>query len=113
MASRAVSGLLLCGVAVVFLVLLQGTQSVYIQYQDFQVQLESVKLLNDLEGQWVRSPRLQAQSPQSSLCHHPALPLDLQPICASEEASSIFQALRTIANDNCELCVNVACTGCS
>lgn len=31
MATRALSGLLLCGVAVVFLVLLQGAQSVYIQ----------------------------------------------------------------------------------
>lgn len=31
MASRAAAGLLLCGVALVFLVLLQGTQSVYIQ----------------------------------------------------------------------------------
>ncbi|KAB0402040.1 hypothetical protein E2I00_001166, partial [Balaenoptera physalus] len=53
MARRVVSGLLLCGVAAVFLVLLQGAQSVYIQvlmpshllsllpqYQGFQVQLE-------------------------------------------------------------------------
>ena len=31
MARRVVSGLLLCGVAAVFLVLLQGAQSVYIQ----------------------------------------------------------------------------------
>nr|prf guanylate cyclase C-activating peptide [Homo sapiens] len=23
-----------------------------------------------------------------------------------------FKTLRTIANDDCELCVNVACTGC-
>uniref|UniRef100_E1BIM1 Guanylate cyclase activator 2B n=5 Tax=Bovinae TaxID=27592 RepID=E1BIM1_BOVIN len=113
MASRAVSGYLLCAVALVFLMLLQGTQSVYIQYQGFQVQLESVKQLNDLVGQWVPSPGLQDQSPQPSVCHHPALPLDLRPICASKDVASIFQALRTIANDDCELCVNVACTGCS
>ena len=113
MASRAAAGLLLCGVALVFLVLLQGTQSVYIQYQGFRVQLKSVKKLSDLEGQWAPSPRLQAQSPQPSVCHHSALPPDLQPICQSEEAASIFQALRTIAGDDCELCVNVACTGCS
>ncbi|MBW01717.1 Guanylate cyclase activator 2B, partial [Eschrichtius robustus] len=113
MARRVVSGLLLCGVAAVFLVLLQGAQSVYIQYQGFQVQLESVKKVNELEGQWVPSPGLQTQSPQPSVCHHPALPLDLQPICASGEADSIFQALRNIAADDCELCVNVACTGCS
>ncbi|XP_004443184.1 guanylate cyclase activator 2B [Diceros bicornis minor] len=103
---------LLSGVAVVLLVLLQGTQSVYIQYQGFQVQLESVKKLSDLDGQRVPSPRLRAQSPLPSLCLHPALPRDLQPVCTSEEAASIFEALRTIANDDCELCVNVACTGC-
>uniref|UniRef100_A0A8C6CW08 Guanylate cyclase activator 2B n=1 Tax=Moschus moschiferus TaxID=68415 RepID=A0A8C6CW08_MOSMO len=113
MASRAVSVYLLCAVALVFLMLLQGTQSVYIQYQGFQVQLRSVKQLNDLVSQWVPSPGLQDQSPQPSVCRHPALPLDLRPICASEDAASIFQALRTIANDDCELCVNVACTGCS
>lgn len=83
------------------------------QYQGFRVQLKSVKKLSDLEGQWAPSPRLQAQSPQPSVCHHSALPPDLQPICQSEEAASIFQALRTIAGDDCELCVNVACTGCS
>ncbi|XP_007453083.1 PREDICTED: guanylate cyclase activator 2B [Lipotes vexillifer] len=113
MAHRALSGLLLCGVAAVFLVLLQGAQSVYIQYQGFQVQLESVKKLNDLEGQWATSPGLKTQRSQSSMCHDLALPLDLQPICASGEADSIFQALSTIAADDCELCVNVACTGCS
>ncbi|KAI4580240.1 hypothetical protein MJT46_001608 [Ovis ammon polii x Ovis aries] len=84
-----------------------------IDYQGFQVQLKSVKQLNDLADQWVPSPGLQDQSPQPSVCHHPALPLDLRPICASKDAASIFQALRTIADDDCELCVNVACTGCS
>ncbi|XP_008581332.1 PREDICTED: guanylate cyclase activator 2B [Galeopterus variegatus] len=110
MGSRTMSGLLL-GVAVVVL-LLQSAQSVHIQYQGFQVQLDSVKKLNDLEGQQVPSPRLQAQSLQPSVCSDPALPADLQPVCTSQNAASIFKALKTIANDNCELCVNIACTGC-
>ncbi|KAL2772752.1 guanylate cyclase activator 2B preproprotein [Daubentonia madagascariensis] len=110
MGSRAVLGLLL-GAAVV-LVLLQSTQSVHIQYRGFQVQLESVKKLSDLERQWAPSPRLQAQRFLPAMCHHPALPLDLQPVCASQEAASIFTTLETIAKDNCELCENVACTGC-
>lgn len=63
------------------------------QYQGFQVQLESVQKLSNLEGQQVASPHLQAQSLLPSVCHHPALPLDLQPVCTSEEAASIFQAL--------------------
>ncbi|XP_011857110.1 PREDICTED: guanylate cyclase activator 2B [Mandrillus leucophaeus] len=111
MGCRAVSGLL-PGVAVVLLLLLQSTQSVYIQYQGFRVQLESMKKLSELEAQWAPSPRLQTQSLLPVVCHHPALPQDLQPVCASQEASSIFKTLRTIASDDCELCVNVACTGC-
>ncbi|XP_029805741.1 guanylate cyclase activator 2B [Suricata suricatta] len=111
MHGRMVSGLL-SRVTVFLLVLLQDTQSVYIQYQGFRVQLESVKRLSDLEEQRLPSPRLQTQSLVPSACHHRALPQDLQPVCASKEAASIFQALRTIANDDCELCVNVACTGC-
>ncbi|XP_044092314.1 guanylate cyclase activator 2B [Neovison vison] len=117
MSGRMVSGLL-PGVAVVFLLLLQDTHSVSIQHQGFQVQLESVKKLRDLEEQRGAEPnpsrvsRLRAQRLVPSVCHHPALPPDLQPICTSKEAASVLQALKSIANDDCELCVNVACTGC-
>ncbi|EHA99302.1 Guanylate cyclase activator 2B [Heterocephalus glaber] len=114
MGSRTLLGHL-PGVAMVLLLLLlllQGTQSVYIKYQGFQVQLESVKKLKDLEGQWVPSPRLQAQRPLPLVCYHPALPLDLQPVCASQDAARIIQGFRSIDNDECELCVNIACTGC-
>ncbi|XP_025712147.1 guanylate cyclase activator 2B [Callorhinus ursinus] len=104
-----VSGLL---PAVVLLLLLQDTHSVYIQYQGFQVQLESVKKLSDLEGRWGPRSYPQTQSLAPSVCHHPALPPDLQPVCASKEADSVFEDLKSIAKDNCELCVNVACTGC-
>nr|XP_035106943.1 guanylate cyclase activator 2B isoform X1 [Callithrix jacchus] len=92
MGSRAVSGLL-PGVAMVLL-LLQSTHSVYIQYQGFQVQLESIKKLSDLEAQRAPSPRLRAQSLLPAVCHHPALPLDLQPVCTSQKASSIFKTLK-------------------
>ncbi|XP_045715644.1 guanylate cyclase activator 2B [Phyllostomus hastatus] len=111
MGGRTMSGLL-SKVAVVLLVVLQSTQSVYIQYQGFQVHLESVKNMSDLERQWVFSPRLRAQSPLPIPCYHLALPPDLQPICTSKEAASVFQALKKIASDDCELCVNIACTGC-
>lgn len=63
------------------------------QYQGFQVQLESVKKLKDLEGQGVLSPRLQPQNPLPTVCHHPGLPLDLQPVCASQDPASLLQAL--------------------
>nr|XP_025839511.1 guanylate cyclase activator 2B [Vulpes vulpes] len=83
-----------------------------VKHQGFQVQLESVKRLSDLQGTWVPSPRLQTQNLVPPECHHPALPTDLQPICTTREAASIFKALKAIASDDCELCVNVACTGC-
>uniref|UniRef100_A0A8C6Q8K5 Guanylate cyclase activator 2B n=2 Tax=Nannospalax galili TaxID=1026970 RepID=A0A8C6Q8K5_NANGA len=98
---------------VVLLLFLQSTQCIFIKYHGFQVQLESVKRLSELEGQQVSSPLLQAKSLLPTVCHNPALPLDLQPVCASQEAASIFKALKTIANtDECELCANIACTGC-
>nr|Q8R5G8.1 RecName: Full=Guanylate cyclase activator 2B; Contains: RecName: Full=Uroguanylin; Short=UGN; Flags: Precursor [Notomys alexis]AAL77417.1 uroguanylin [Notomys alexis] len=99
--------------AVVVLLLLQSAQGVYIKYHGFQVQLESVKKLSELEEKQMSSPQLRKSGLLlPDVCHNPALPLDLQPICASQEAASTFKALRTIATDECELCINVACTGC-
>ncbi|XP_040829978.1 guanylate cyclase activator 2B [Ochotona curzoniae] len=99
---------LLSGVALLLLLLPLNTQSVYIHYKGFKVQLESVKKLINLEDDQVTNDR----NFPPPVCRHPALPLDLQPVCTSQEAVSIFSSLRSIATDNCELCVNVACTGC-
>lgn len=52
-----------------------------------------MKRLSDLQGTWVPSPRLQTQNLVPPECHHPALPTDLQPICTTREAASIFKAL--------------------
>ncbi|XP_038191445.1 guanylate cyclase activator 2B [Arvicola amphibius] len=112
MGVRAMSGSQLWA-AMVLLLLLQGAQSVYIKYNGFQVQLESVQKLSELEKEQMSNPRLKTSSLLPDVCHDPALPVDLQPVCASQEAASIFKALRTIATDECELCINVACTGCS
>ncbi|XP_058536462.1 guanylate cyclase activator 2B [Ochotona princeps] len=79
-----------------------------LQYKGFKVQLESVKKLINLEDDQVTTDK----NFPPPICRHPALPLDLQPVCTSQEAVSIFSSLRSIAMDNCELCVNVACTGC-
>uniref|UniRef100_A0A8C6GUQ5 Guanylate cyclase activator 2B n=1 Tax=Mus spicilegus TaxID=10103 RepID=A0A8C6GUQ5_MUSSI len=81
-------------------------------YHGFQVQLESVKKLNELEEKQMSNPQPRRSGLLPAVCHNPALPLDLQPVCASQEAASTFKALRTIATDECELCINVACTGC-
>ncbi|KAL1777475.1 guanylate cyclase activator 2B [Sigmodon hispidus] len=99
--------------AMVLLLLLQSVQSVYIKYNGFQVQLESMKKLRELEMQQMSSPQMKSSSFLPTVCRHPDLPLDLQPVCASKEAASIFKALKAIDTDECELCANVACTGCS
>ncbi|XP_051027818.1 guanylate cyclase activator 2B [Acomys russatus] len=111
MKSRAMSGSQLWA-PVVLLVLLQSAQCVYIQYHGFQVQLESVKKLVELEEQQMSNPQSPSGSLLPAVCHNSALPLDLQPVCASQDATSIFKDLKTIATDECELCINVACTGC-
>ncbi|EDL90106.1 rCG50354 [Rattus norvegicus] len=98
--------------AVLLLLVLQSAQGVYIKYHGFQVQLESVKKLNELEEKQMSDPQQQKSGLLPDVCYNPALPLDLQPVCASQEAASTFKALRTIATDECELCINVACTGC-
>ncbi|XP_001367002.1 guanylate cyclase activator 2B [Monodelphis domestica] len=100
-------------VAAMLLILAQNTQAVDIEYEGFQVKLESVKKLDKLLEQ-PRGSRHQisAQREPSILCGNPALPSDLQPICENSQAANIFRALREIAQDDCEICINVACTGC-
>ncbi|XP_052031623.1 guanylate cyclase activator 2B [Apodemus sylvaticus] len=99
--------------AAVLLLLLQSAQGVDIKHNGFQVQLESVRKLSELEEKQMSNPQLRKSGLLPDVCHNPALPLDLQPVCASQEAASTFKALRTIAStDECELCINIACTGC-
>ncbi|KAM9038621.1 guanylate cyclase activator 2B [Sarcophilus harrisii] len=100
-------------VAAMLLILAQSTQSVFIKYGDHQVRLESVKKLDELlEQSQDLSIQIKAQGDLSILCNNPALPSDLQPVCENHQAANIFRALRDIAQDDCEICVNVACTGC-
>lgn len=53
------------------------------------MQLESVKKLINLEDDQVTNDR----NFPPPVCRHPALPLDLQPVCTSQEAVSIFSSL--------------------
>ncbi|XP_036034500.1 guanylate cyclase activator 2B [Onychomys torridus] len=106
------SGSQLWAAMVLLLLLLQSARSVLIKYDGFQVQLESVKKLNELGKQLASDSQPETSPLLPTVCHHPALPKDLQPVCASQRAASIFKALGTIATDECELCMNVACTGC-
>ncbi|XP_059112073.1 guanylate cyclase activator 2B [Peromyscus eremicus] len=112
MGGKATSGSQLWAAMVLLLLLLQSAQSVLIKYDGFQVELESVKKLNELKKQLTSNSLPETSPALPAVCHHLALPEDLQPVCASQQAASIFEALSTIATDECELCINVACTGC-
>ncbi|XP_074047418.1 guanylate cyclase activator 2B [Macrotis lagotis] len=96
-------------VAAMLLMLAQNTQSVFIQFGSLKVTLESVKSLEELGF----SPQERSQHGASVVCNNPNLPSDLKPVCQNDRATLIFKALRNIAQDDCELCINVACTGCS
>ncbi|XP_027720593.1 guanylate cyclase activator 2B [Vombatus ursinus] len=98
--------------AAMLLILAQNTQSVLIEYEGLRVNLESVKKLDGiLEKSNDLSPHVRKED-SLSLCSSPQLPEDLQPVCKTPHAADTFRALRSIAEDDCEICVNVACTGC-
>lgn len=52
-----------------------------------------MKKLSELEKEQMSNPQLKTSSLLPDVCHDPALPVDLQPVCASQEAASIFKAL--------------------
>lgn len=52
-----------------------------------------MKKLSELEKEQMSNPQLKTSSLLPDVCHDPALPMDLQPVCASQEAASIFKAL--------------------
>lgn len=49
------------------------------------------------------NPQLQKSGLLPDVCHNPALPLDLQPVCASQEAASTFKALSKDINPQISL----------
>ncbi|XP_072465851.1 guanylate cyclase activator 2B [Notamacropus eugenii] len=99
-------------VASMLLMLAQNTQSVIIKYDGLQVKLESVKKLDELLEQSGDSSS--ENNDHLLLCSNVhLLPRELGPVCERPDAADTFKALRTIAYDDCEICVNVACTGCN
>ena len=52
-----------------------------------------MKKLSELEKEQMSKPQLKTSSLLPGVCHDPALPVDLQPVCASQEPASIFKAL--------------------
>ncbi|XP_020838652.1 guanylate cyclase activator 2B [Phascolarctos cinereus] len=98
--------------AAMLLMLAQNTQSVFIEYEGLRVKLESVKKLDGILGKSSDLSPPMSMEDSLSMCSNLQLPADLQPVCKTPHAANTFEALRNIARDDCEICVNVACTGC-
>ncbi|XP_036390367.1 guanylate cyclase activator 2B-like [Megalops cyprinoides] len=92
------------------------SEAVQVKEGDFTFSLESVMKLGDLMDRNTpekQSPRL-ADTSSTAVCGNPALPQEFVPVCQSKGAVLSFSRLAYIAlhHDECEICMNAACTGC-
>ncbi|XP_048374873.1 guanylin [Sphaerodactylus townsendi] len=86
------------------------SDAVTVKVGDFSFPLESVKKLKDLlNAHHARSPRHVV-----TVCDDPDLPTEFQLICASPNSEALLKQLEAIARNSevCEICANVACSGC-
>ncbi|XP_078497187.1 guanylate cyclase activator 2B-like [Lissotriton helveticus] len=83
-----------------------GSKDIYIKDGEFSISVLAVWKLRDLG--------VDVTKICSAPFWNPDLPTDLEPICKSSDAATVFtrlvQAAETV--DECELCANPACPGC-
>ncbi|XP_048879010.1 guanylin-like [Brienomyrus brachyistius] len=93
-----------------------STMGVRVWDGELSFTLESVKLLKELmdDGDAVdSSPQLLKSDPVTA-CADPRLPVEFQSVCQDKSPGAVFTRLVNVLRDPylCEICVNVACTGC-
>ncbi|XP_053137284.1 guanylin isoform X2 [Hemicordylus capensis] len=84
------------------------------QVEDFSFPWESVRKLKEFQDTMpIRNPRLRS-SRRTPECATHGLPEEFIPVCKSPKAANIFERLASIAAEQrvCEICANVACSGC-
>ncbi|XP_039223472.1 guanylin [Crotalus tigris] len=88
-------------------------EGITVQVDDLSFSWESVKALKKILVPAPQNPRFRSREP-APVCLHPQLPREFLPLCAKPKAASVFRALERIASDpeTCEICFNVACSGC-
>ncbi|XP_053308182.1 guanylin-like isoform X2 [Spea bombifrons] len=88
-----------------------GADALKVQVGKFTYSLESVMKLKQLMDDDREEPGV---SPHD-LCSHHKLPEEFSPVCEEQDAPDIFVKLveAAINLDECELCANPACPGCS
>ncbi|XP_023683333.1 guanylin-like [Paramormyrops kingsleyae] len=94
--------------------LIWSTMGIRVRDGELSFTLESVKLLKELtDGGDAASPRLLKSDPATA-CADPRLPVEFQSVCLDKSPGAVFTRLVNVLRDPdlCEICVNVACTGC-
>ncbi|XP_041425871.1 guanylate cyclase activator 2B-like [Xenopus laevis] len=97
--------------SLLLILLLGGSQGVKIQVGQFTFHVDSVLNLKKVMEKEGKDPTQVSQD----LCHSSALPGEFNPVCEEANAPEIFNELvRAVKNfDECEICANPACPGCS
>ncbi|XP_032087410.1 guanylin-like [Thamnophis elegans] len=88
-------------------------EGVTVQVQNVSFSLDSVKALKKVLDAEPQNPRFRNRGPVAA-CLNPDLPREFVPLCSMPKAAEAFRTLDRIARepDTCEICFNVACSGC-
>ncbi|KAL1265849.1 hypothetical protein QQF64_003876 [Cirrhinus molitorella] len=92
----------------------QISQCVQVTDSGYSFSLEAVKTLKKLMETDTSKNAQQTYGDAESLCADPELPGEFSVLCEKDDSDEVFQRLvKTISPiDPCEICANVACTGC-
>ncbi|XP_026577867.1 guanylin-like [Pseudonaja textilis] len=89
------------------------TEGITVRVQNLSFSWDSVKALKKVLDVAPQNPRPRNRGP-APVCLHPELPREFVPLCSSPKGAEVFRTLDRIASDpeTCEICFNVACSGC-
>ncbi|XP_028596824.1 guanylin-like [Podarcis muralis] len=89
------------------------SDGVEVKVGDYVFPLESVKQLEGFFKERSKNLRMRMGATFGA-CKDPKMPTEFAPLCASPRAGILLRQLEMISADaaTCEICANVACSGC-